>query len=41
MSDPLKQQKHDAIEHDAIRENVLFLRQQEHKKCVEYIEIAK
>jgi hypothetical protein len=41
LSDPLKQQEHDAIKEDIIKENALLIRQQEHQKCVEYVEMAK
>jgi hypothetical protein len=41
LSDPLKQQEHDAIKEDIFKENALLIHQQEHQKCVEYVEMAK
>ena len=35
LSDPLKQQEHDAIENEVVKENALITRQQDHKKCVD------
>jgi len=41
LSDPEKQREHDAIEHEAVKENAMLIRQQEHKKCLEFVEMAK
>jgi hypothetical protein len=41
LSDPEKKREHDAIEHEAVKENAMLSRQQDHKKCVDFVTMAK